>query len=190
MTALLTDNLPLLAGAPNGIKKLRELILELAVRGKLVPQDPSDEPASELLKRIAEEKARLVAEGRIKKQKVLGEIGEEDAPFHVPTSWEWVRLGDSLEMINGRAFKTSDWKGVGLPIVRIQNLNRMDAPFNYCEESSVDDRHVIDTGTILISWSGTPGTSFGAFIWRRGRLHLISTFSPAFKRVMLFLIVF
>ncbi|MEA9905016.1 restriction endonuclease subunit S [Xanthomonas campestris pv. raphani] len=172
MTALLTDNLPLLAGAPNGIKKLRELILELAVRGKLVPQDPSDEPASELLKRIAEEKARLVAEGRIKKQKVLGEIGEEDAPFHVPTSWEWVRLGDSLEMINGRAFKTSDWKGVGLPIVRIQNLNRMDAPFNYCEESSVDDRHVIDTGTILISWSGTPGTSFGAFIWRRGKAAL------------------
>ncbi|MCC8911990.1 restriction endonuclease subunit S [Xanthomonas euvesicatoria] len=172
MTTLLTRNLPLLAGAPNGIKKLRELILELAVRGKLVPQDPNDEPASKLLKQIAEEKARLVAEGRIKKQKVLGEISEEDAPFHVPTSWDWVRLGDSLEMINGRAFKPSDWKGVGLPIVRIQNLNRMDAPFNYCEESSVDDRHVIDTGTILISWSGTPGTSFGAFIWRRGRAAL------------------
>ncbi|EKQ62050.1 restriction modification system DNA specificity domain-containing protein [Xanthomonas citri pv. malvacearum str. GSPB2388] len=172
MTALLTDNLPLLTGAPNGIKKLRELILELAVRGKLVPQDPNDEPASKLLKQVAEEKARLAAEGRIKKQKVLGEISEEDAPFHVPTSWDWVRLGDSLEMINGRAFKPSDWKGVGLPIVRIQNLNRMDAPFNYCEESSVDDRHVIDTGTILISWSGTPGTSFGAFIWRRGRAAL------------------
>nr|WP_238360502.1 hypothetical protein [Pseudomonas aeruginosa] len=65
MTALLTDNLPLLAGAPNGTKKLRELILELAVRGKLVPQDPNDEPASELLKRIAEEKARLVSEGKL-----------------------------------------------------------------------------------------------------------------------------
>ncbi|WP_372161154.1 hypothetical protein ACCP91_15555 [Xanthomonas axonopodis pv. cyamopsidis] len=56
MTTLLTGNLPLLGGAPNGIKKLRELILELAVRGKLVPQDPNDEPASELLKRIALEK--------------------------------------------------------------------------------------------------------------------------------------
>ncbi|MFG3450794.1 restriction endonuclease subunit S [Stutzerimonas stutzeri] len=92
MTALLTDNLPLLAGAPNGIKKLRELILELAVRGKLVPQDPNDEPASELLKRIAEEKARLVAEGKIKKQKPLAEIGEEQKPFDVPTNWEWVRV--------------------------------------------------------------------------------------------------
>lgn len=63
MTALLIDNLPLLAGAPNGIRKLRELILELAVRGKLVPQEPNDEPASELLARIALESAQLVAGG-------------------------------------------------------------------------------------------------------------------------------
>jgi type I restriction enzyme S subunit len=92
MTALLTDNLPLLAGAPNGIKKLRELILELAVRGKLVPQNPSNEPASELLKRIAEEKARLVAEGKIKKQKPLAEIAEEEKPFDLPPGWSWTRL--------------------------------------------------------------------------------------------------
>jgi len=99
MTALLTDNLPLLAGAPNGIKKLRELILELAVRGKLVPQDPSDEPARELLKRIAEEKTRLVAEGKIKKQKALTEIAEEEKPFVIPTHWEWVRLDSLLKKI-------------------------------------------------------------------------------------------
>lgn len=96
MTALLTDNLPLLAGAPNGIKKLRELILELAVRGKLVPQDPSDEPAGELLKRIAEEKARLVDEGKIRKQKPLAEIGEEEKPFELPTNWRWGRLGSQV----------------------------------------------------------------------------------------------
>lgn len=94
MIALLTDNLPLLAGAPNGIKKLRELILELAVRGKLVPQDPNDEPASELLKRIAEEKTRLVAEGKIKKQKPLTEIDEEALPFELPAGWVWTRLGE------------------------------------------------------------------------------------------------
>lgn len=94
MTALLTDNLPLLAGAPNGIKKLRELILELAVRGKLVEQDASDEPASELLKRIAAEKARLVAEGKIKKQKPLAEISDEEMAFELPAGWAWVRLGE------------------------------------------------------------------------------------------------
>ncbi|QPG62685.1 restriction endonuclease subunit S [Pseudomonas sp. BIGb0427] len=99
MNAVLTDNMSLMAGAPNGIKKLRELILELAVRGKLVPQDPGDGPASELLKRIAEEKARLVAKGKIKKQKPQPEITDEEKPFQLPTGWEWVRLDSLLKKI-------------------------------------------------------------------------------------------
>ncbi|HCM2049677.1 restriction endonuclease subunit S [Salmonella enterica] len=82
-----------------GIKKLRELILELAVRGKLVPQDPNDEPASELLKRIAAEKAELVKQGKIKKQKPLPEISEEEKPFELPMGWEWVRLGTLFNSI-------------------------------------------------------------------------------------------
>lgn len=84
-----------------GIKKLRELILELAVRGKLVPQDPNDEPASELLKRIAAEKAELVKQGKIKKQKPLPEISEEEKPFELPKGWEWVRFGDISEIERG-----------------------------------------------------------------------------------------
>ncbi len=76
-----------------GIKKLREMILELAVRGKLVPQDPNDEPASELLKRIAAEKAELVKQGKIKKQKPLAKINEDETPFELPESWEWTSLG-------------------------------------------------------------------------------------------------
>ncbi|EBF8345187.1 restriction endonuclease subunit S [Salmonella enterica subsp. enterica] len=77
-----------------GIKKLRELILELAVRGKLVPQDPNDEPASELLKRIAAEKAELVKLGKIKKQKPLPEISEEEKPFELPAGWEWIKISE------------------------------------------------------------------------------------------------
>lgn len=77
-----------------GIKKLRELILELAVRGKLVPQDPNDEPASELLKRIAAEKAELVKQGKIKKQRPLPEISEDEKPFELPVGWEWVRISE------------------------------------------------------------------------------------------------
>ncbi|WP_241240428.1 restriction endonuclease subunit S [Xanthomonas vesicatoria] len=108
MTALLTGNLPLLAGAPNGIKKLRELILELAVRGKLVPQDPSDEPASELLRRIAKEKALLVAEGKIKKQKVLSEIEKDEALFELPSSWIWTRFGNVCA-IKGELVRPEDF---------------------------------------------------------------------------------
>ena len=77
-----------------GIKKLRELILELAVRGLLVPQDPNDEPASELLKRIAAEKAKLVKEGKIKKDKSLPPIATKEMPFDLPKNWCWARLGE------------------------------------------------------------------------------------------------
>lgn len=80
--------------SPHGIKKLRELILELAVRGKLVPQDPNDEPASVLLEKIAKEKKRLLKQGKLKKQKKLPEIGEDAKPFELPVGWEWSRLGD------------------------------------------------------------------------------------------------
>ncbi|MGS3770637.1 restriction endonuclease subunit S [Escherichia coli] len=91
-----------------GIKKLRELILELAVRGKLVPQDPNDEPASELLKRIAAEKAELVKQGKIKKQKPLPEISEEEKPFELPEGWEWVTLATVGEIVGGGTPKSDN----------------------------------------------------------------------------------
>ncbi|WP_290388853.1 restriction endonuclease subunit S [uncultured Escherichia sp.] len=91
-----------------GIKKLRELILELAVRGKLVPQDPNDEPASELLKRIAAEKAELVKQGKIKKQKPLPEISEEEKPFELPEGWEWVTLSTVGEIVGGGTPKSDN----------------------------------------------------------------------------------
>ncbi|MEY1637764.1 restriction endonuclease subunit S [Morganella morganii] len=91
-----------------GIKKLRELILELAVRGKLVPQDPNDEPASELLKRIAAEKAELVKQGKIKKQKPLPEISDDEKPFELPVGWEWVRLGTIGEIVGGGTPKSDN----------------------------------------------------------------------------------
>jgi len=81
-----------------GIKKLRELILELAVRGKLVPQDPNDTPAAVLLEKIAAEKASLIKEGRIKKQKTLPPISEEEKPYDLPNGWEWVKLGNIAEI--------------------------------------------------------------------------------------------
>lgn len=85
---MLLSNLNLLATAPDGVATLRELILTLAVQGKLVPQDASDEPASVLLKKIRAEKYRLIAEGKIKRDKPLAEIAEEELPFELPTAWE------------------------------------------------------------------------------------------------------
>ncbi len=98
------------AGSVYGIKKLRELILELAVRGKLVPQDANDEPASELLKRIAAEKAKLVAEGKIKKSKPLADITDDEKPFELPFGWEWVRLDNisPMPIIDGDWIESKD----------------------------------------------------------------------------------
>ena len=91
---MLLSNLNLLATAPGGAAKLRELILTLAAQGKLVPQDPADEPAGVLLQKIRAEKDRLIVEGKIKRDKPLAEIAEEEKPFELPAGWEWVRLGD------------------------------------------------------------------------------------------------
>jgi type I restriction enzyme S subunit len=96
-----------------GVKKLRELILELAVRGKLVPQDPNDEPASKLLKKIEAEKARLVKEGKIKKQKPLSSITEEDKPFELPSGWEFTKFGNLYSLEYGNNLPQPKRSGTG-----------------------------------------------------------------------------
>ena len=108
--------------------QLRKSILQQAIQGKLVPQDPNDEPASALLERIREEKARLVKEKKIKKEKnpsvifrgednshyekfiLTGEVKciDDEIPFELPNGWEWCRLGEVGELINGRAYKKEE----------------------------------------------------------------------------------
>ena len=86
-----------IADAPDAIARLRRFILDLAVRGKLVPQEASDEPASELLKRIAKEKARLVKSGEIRKPPTLEPITDAEALYELPRTWAWVRVGDIFD---------------------------------------------------------------------------------------------
>jgi type I restriction enzyme, S subunit len=85
----------------------------------------------------------------------------------LPTGWEEAPIGSLFELHNGRAFKPSEWRNEGVPIVRIQNLNNPDAKFNYFD-GEIDDRHRLYGGELLFAWSGTPGTSFGAHEWRGG----------------------
>ena len=94
-------------------QQLKNSILKLAIQGKLVPQDSSDEPASVLLSRIREEKQRLVDEKIIKKEKALAPITEEEKPFDIPASWEWVRLGEIMNFVNGRAYSKNELLSYG-----------------------------------------------------------------------------
>jgi len=83
----------------------------------------------------------------------------------VPEDWRIHPVGDSMRLINGRAFKPGDWKTSGLPIIRIQNLNDSDSSYNHCS-GAVEDRHRVEGGDLLFAWSGTTGTSFGARVWK------------------------
>ena len=105
---------------------LREKILDLAMRGKLVEQDAGDEPASVLLEKIKAEKAELVKEGKIKKSKKLPEIADDEKPFDIPDSWEWVRLGDVGDWGAGATPLKSNheyYKGGTIPWILTGDLN-------------------------------------------------------------------
>jgi type I restriction enzyme S subunit len=92
----ITRHFDQLYSVKENVAELKKAILTLAMQGKLVEQDPKDQPASELLKEIQAEKERLIKEGKIKKQKELPPIKPEEVPYDVPEGWEWVRLGDLL----------------------------------------------------------------------------------------------
>ena len=93
---------------------LKNSILQLAIQGKLVPQDANDEPASVLLERIKAEKQKLINEKKIKKEKPLPEITDEEKPFEIPESWEWCRLGDLFLHASGKQQSSSN-KDAGTP---------------------------------------------------------------------------
>jgi type I restriction enzyme S subunit len=119
------DALPTLTTRPDQIKALRQTILNLAVRGKLVPQDPNDEPASELLKRIAKEKARLVKAGEISRDKPLPPLAQADAAFELPSGWEWARLGHLSKMVtSGSRDWAKHYANEGAIFVRMGNLSK------------------------------------------------------------------
>ena len=110
-------------------KKLRQKILDLAIRGKLVPQDPNDEPASVLLERIRAEKERLIAEGKIKRPKKSKASSSEshyqqlEPLFPIPDSWEWVTIADICSKIgSGSTPKGSNYSLDGIPFFRSQNV--------------------------------------------------------------------
>ena len=108
-------------------KKLRQKILDLAIHGKLVPQDPNDEPASVLLERIKAEKERLIKEGKIKRSKKSAKTSDtphyENVPFEVPNSWVWTTIEEICSKIgSGSTPRGSNYSANGIPFFRSQNV--------------------------------------------------------------------
>ena len=148
-----------------GIKKLRELILELAVRGILVTQDPNDEPASKLLKRIAAEKAKLVAAGEIKKQKALPPIGDEEKPFELPKEWAWACLVQLSSDIHYGYTASAQPGNDGIRLLRITDIQDDRVNWQTVPGCEITDKkaavYLLENNDILIARTGgTIGKSY------------------------------
>jgi len=145
------------------IKDIRNLILSLAIKGKLVEQNSEDEPASELLTRIKEEKERLIKEKVIKKEKELPKIEKDEIPFEIPKSWEWVRLGEILNLLTDGAHKTPKYVENGVPFLSVKNmsngkLNFDDVKYITQEEHiELSKRCNVEYGDLLLTKVGTTG---------------------------------
>ena len=127
-------------------QKLRQRILDLAIRGKLVPQDPNDEPASVLLDRIRAEKERLIAEGKIKRPKSKKSTDKSHyqnftPPFDIPDSWEWVRLEDIAYVASGSTPSKESFVPNGIPYLKMYNLRKQRIDFQYQPQYISEEVH-------------------------------------------------
>lgn len=147
---------------------LREKILDLAMRGKLVPQDPNDEPASVLLEKIKAEKEQLIKEKKIKKSKPLAPITDDEKPFDIPDSWEWVRLGDVITILRGgsprpiKKYLTDDPQGINW--IKIGDSKPNSKYIEYAAEKIIPEglskTRIVSKGDFLLSNSMSFGRPY------------------------------
>ena len=157
------DNLIPLTTRLDQIKALRQTILNLAVRGKLVEQDPNDEPASELLKRIAAEKVGLIKNRKIRKKTPLPPIEQADEPFLVPPRWGWSPLGNLFHLVTDGAHHTPRYIDRGVPFLSVKDVSSGTINFTNVRQISEDQHTKLrkrccpEKGDILLTKVGTTG---------------------------------
>ena len=143
-------------------KKLRQKILDLAIRGKLVPQDPSDEPASLLLERIRAEKERLIKEGKIKRSKKAAVDEDIEAPFEIPESWEWTTIENLCDVVRGgspRPAGSKEFYDGPIPFLKVADLTHDEGIYvsvaqNSIKEAGLSRTRMIEANTLLLTNSG------------------------------------
>ncbi|MDR5819998.1 restriction endonuclease subunit S [Caballeronia sp. LZ043] len=138
--------------APDGIKKLRELILTLAMQGRLVPQDPSEQPAKELLQEVEAEKQRLVQEGKVKKSNSLPQVTEKEKPYVLPQGWEWARL-QCFSDYNGRPNIDPSHIDDDAWLLDLEDIeketSRLICRARYCQRESKSTKSTFKKGDVL-----------------------------------------
>ncbi len=150
---------------PDAMKKS---VLQYAMEGKLVEQREEEGTAKELLSAIKAEKARLVVEGKLKKEKPLPEIKAEEIPFEIPESWEWVRFGEIVNTVSARRVHQSDWKNNGIPFYRAREIailadkNYVDNELYISEElyNDLSQSGIPKPNDLMITAVGTLGKTY------------------------------
>ena len=157
------EKFDLLADAPNTVARMRELALALAVQGKLVPQDSSDESASHLLSRINTEREELVKAKKIRRQDLLGPIADDDIPFPVPEGWEWRHLADVCFLITNGTHHTPQYQELGVPFLSVKDVSSGTIDFSSTRYIPPDAHRELckrcqpERGDILFTKIGTTG---------------------------------
>ncbi|WP_454825726.1 hypothetical protein [Paraburkholderia xenovorans] len=150
--ALLERHFDTAFAAPDGIKKLRELILTLAMKGRLVPQDVNDQPASEVLLEIEAEKQRLSKEGKIKKSNPLPPVTEKEKPYVLPQGWEWARL-QCFSDYNGRPNIDPSQIDDDAWLLDLEDIeketSRLICRARYCQRESKSTKSIFKKGDVL-----------------------------------------
>lgn len=144
------------------LKKLRQQVLQDAVQGKLVPQDPNDEPASKLLERIKAEKEQLIKEKKIKKDKPMPEIKPEEIPFEIPGGWVWCRLGELSKVVRGGSPRPAGDKRYydgEIPFLKVADLTADGKIYLYnhtytIKEAGLHKTRYVDSNTLMLTNSG------------------------------------
>lgn len=152
------DKFDLFADAPDAVAKMRELVLELAIQGKLVVQASDDEPACKQLERIAAKKSQTGRIARVK-ARAGGSSAPEDTETHVPNGWEKTFLAALVTVLNGRAYSKEELLEAGTPVLRVGNL--FTSKHWYYSDLELEPDKYCDKGDLIFAWSA----SFGPFIW-------------------------
>lgn len=144
-------------------QELKNSILQLAIQGKLVEQRPEEGTAEELYRQIQQEKQRLIKEGKLKKEKPLPEITEEEKPFDIPEGWKWVRLIDLCSLISDGTHKTPAYVESGVPFLSVKDISSGKMDFSHTRFISLDEHKQLiarckpEKNDILICRIGTLG---------------------------------
>ena len=144
------------------IKQAKSKVLEMAVRGELVPQNPEDEPASVLLERIKKEQKSSKSKGKNTEHNTHY---EEELLFDIPENWAWCRLGEVCDFENGFAFSSDNYCSQGVPLIRISNIqnSKIDLKDVVFVDKIVDEKFIVEKGDLLIAMSGATTGKMGNY---------------------------